>query len=112
MATIPKLIAPRHIDRAIQFASNSEIARIIAPIRRSDMPGQPGSVLRAACLVLEVGKNITTLVEILYDSPALHGEPLRRVDIATESKVDKRSGGGQAGVGFAISVADRRPHPY
>jgi hypothetical protein len=76
MATIPKLIAPRHMDRAIQFASNSEIARIIAPIGGPDMPDQPLRILRTPGFVLEIGENVPPLREVSDDPPAPAGQPL------------------------------------
>src|SRR5438309_6174157 len=102
MATIPKLIAPRHMDRAIQFASNWEIARIIAPIGRPDMPDQPLRIFRTPRLVLEIGKNVPAFGQVRDDPPAPHCEPLRWVGVAAESEVDERSRRGKAGFGLTV----------
>src|SRR5438034_4042076 len=112
IATIPKLIAPRHMDRAIPhdllFAGLPGLYGR-APKRCSDCRLQPLRVKRAQRFVLEVGVDVAATVQVAGNPPNPGGAPLRRVRVAAQPQVDERTAPERPRLFLAIAVDERRP---
>src|SRR5207248_7466006 len=109
IATIPKLIAPRHIDRAISRPPFAELPglyrRFGANSKRCLDPGRhPLCIQRSQLLVLEVEEDVLSLRQEAGDSSAPQGEALSRIRFPTKAKIDEGAAPERARLWLAVPM--------
>src|SRR2546426_2786735 len=111
IATIPKLIAPRHMDRAIPLISFfAGLPGLYGgtPKRCSDGCLQRLRVERAQRFVLEIGVDVAATRKVAGNSPHPGGSPLRGVGVAPQPQVDERAPPDRPRLFLPIAVDERR----